>query len=86
MILIKIIVKLMSCLYLTTLDPFEDHFELKRVAVMPESNSDCASCKVIGARGCFAGAVYAFYQRAQLPTSKKHRQWLALVGTGEFEI
>ncbi len=51
---------------------------------MVESTPDCASCKVIGAGGCFAGAMYAFYQRAHLPStaSNRNRQWLAMVGAG----
>ena len=47
------------------------------------SKHDCTSCKLVGAGGCFAGAVYAFYSRSQLPVSNSNRRWLAIIGLGE---
>ena len=31
------------------------------------SDSDCLSCKLVGAGGCFAASVYALYQRQKAP-------------------
>lgn len=45
---------------------------------------DCTSCKWIGAGGCFAGAAYAMFQRSQMPATNRNRQWLALLGVGEY--
>jgi len=57
-------------------------------AIMADSSSpsrpDCQSCKLVGAGGCFAGAVYAFYQRNTLPAANRNRQWLAIIGTGMY--
>ena len=43
---------------------------------------DCTSCKLIGAGGCFAGAVYAVYERSKLPSTNKNRHWLTVIGVG----
>ncbi len=44
---------------------------------------DCTSCKLIGAGGCFAGAVYALYERSKLPLTNKNRRWLTVIGVGK---
>ena len=46
---------------------------------------DCTSCKVVGAGGCFAGALYAFHTRSTLASSNRNRHWLALVGAGGWK-
>ena len=48
----------------------------------PPPQADCFACKMTGALGCFAGATYALYQRAQLPPGKKNRHWLTALGIG----
>lgn len=45
---------------------------------------DCTSCKLVGAGGCFAGAVYALYERSKIPTGGKNRAWLTVIGVGEY--
>ena len=47
---------------------------------------DCTACRVVGAGGCFAGAIYAFHQRSQLPTTNRNRHWLAVIGLGQFSL
>ena len=44
----------------------------------------CGSCKAIGAGGCFAGAVYALFERSKLPSTNKNRHWLAVIGIGRW--
>ena len=44
---------------------------------------DCTSCKAVGAGGCFAGAVYALYERSKLPVGNRNRHLLAVIGLGE---
>ena len=44
---------------------------------------DCTGCKVVGAGGCFAGALYALHLRSKFPSSeKKFRFWLGALGLG----
>lgn len=45
--------------------------------------SDCTSCKVIGAGGCFAGALYALHERSKVPITNKNRRWLTVIGIGK---
>ena len=47
---------------------------------------DCTSCKLIGAGGCFAGAVYAVYERSKLPSTNKNRHWLTVIGVGRSMV
>lgn len=44
---------------------------------------DCMGCKMVGAGGCFAGAVYALHQRSQLPSGSRNRHWLAAITVGK---
>lgn len=53
--------------------------EARRVA----AKRDCFACKVIGAGGCFAGALYALYQRAQMPATNRNRHFLAALSVGQ---
>jgi hypothetical protein len=46
------------------------------------TKDDCFACKMTGAVGCFAGALFALHQRAQLPVGNKNRHWLMAIGTG----
>ena len=50
------------------------------------SMSDCTSCKMVGAGGCFAGAAYALYERSRIPQNSKNRLWLSVVGVGKYQI
>ena len=43
---------------------------------------DCTACKVVGAGGCFAGAIYAMYVRAGTPPPSSNRHWLATIAIG----
>ena len=50
---------------------------------MTAEKEDCTGCKVVGAGGCFAGAVYALHQRSQLAKSNRNRHWLAAIAFGK---
>lgn len=43
---------------------------------------DCTSCRLVGAGGCFAGALYAVYERSKLPATNRNRHWLTAIGVG----
>lgn len=46
---------------------------------------DCIGCKIVGAGGCFAGALYAFHERSKLSSSNRNRHWLGLIGAGGWQ-
>ena len=47
--------------------------------------TDCPACKLIGAGGCFAGAWYAMFERARLPSTNRNRHFLGAIAVGEYE-
>ena len=51
--------------------------------VQKTESKDCTGCKLVGTGGCFAGAVYAIYQRSQLPATNKNRKWLTVIAVGK---
>lgn len=52
--------------------------------MVDHNTPDCTSCRLVGAGGCFAGAVYAMYERSKLPSNSKNRIWLSVIGVGTF--
>lgn len=57
-----------------------DHY----IQMVDHNTPDCTSCRLVGAGGCFAGAVYAMYERSKLPSNSKNRIWLSVIGVGTF--
>lgn len=45
---------------------------------------DCVSCKMIGAGGCFAGALYVMYERNRMAPANKNRHWLLGISLGLY--
>lgn len=55
-------------------------------AASESRKADCPACKLIGAGGCFAGAWYAMFERARLPSTNRNRHFLGAIAVGEYEI
>lgn len=62
--------------------PFTTHTNMDADRRLSPSR-DCFSCKIIGAGGCFAGALYAIYLRAQMPATRTSRHWLVALSVGQ---
>ncbi len=45
-------------------------------------SKDCFSCKLVGAGGCFGGALYVMYERSRLVKSNVNKHWLLALSVG----
>ena len=72
----------MYCIHLTAVFPVFSQICYWSMERGGEHVPDCTSCRLVGAGGCFAGALYAVYERSKLPATNRNRHWLTAIGVG----